>query len=357
MHQWQQLQWQWVQQQKHWTHRHCRSLVRFLPPHFTNQEWRKHSWAGNVIQFKTKSCQHCCRAARFNSPRGWGFFLGRFCMFFGFFLHLGIGELAALTWPRVWMWAWPCQGIVWQRIDGWMLWCVCGLSVTLLPLLFFLPVEELCLELSRAIEAGDAHAASQHASALAWQKAALTVQLSEKNYADGEIKWEMKTCWRLLWWTRAHGDVSVAVYALWWRTSPRLPASQLKSFLTWLWLLSNSRSGKLSVRQWMTGGLQVFLHWLPLSSRRFFSSTVSILASNAGWSVSVCALSQGRWPPMVCRRMAIRRTCTWSLPDKPASPASCSSRTWKAPSWPRPSHQAMALPPKNGGVTALCPQG
>lgn len=65
---------------------------------------------------------------------------------------------------------------------------LCGLSVTRLPLLFFLPVEELCLELSRAIEAGDAQAASQRASALARQKAALTVQLSEKNYADGEIK-------------------------------------------------------------------------------------------------------------------------------------------------------------------------
>lgn len=126
-HQWQQLQWQWVQQQKHWPHPHCRSPVRFLPPHFTNQEWRKHSWAGNVIQFKTKSCQHCCRAARFNSPRGWGFFLGRFCMFFGFFLHLGIGELAALTWPRVWMWAWPCQGIVWQRRDGCCVYMVCAL--------------------------------------------------------------------------------------------------------------------------------------------------------------------------------------------------------------------------------------
>lgn len=252
---------------------------------------------------------------------------------------------------------WPCPGITWQRTDGWMLWCACGLSVTLLPLLFFLPVEELCLELSRAIEAGDALAASHHASALARQKAVLTVQLSEKNYADGEIKWEMRTCWRLLWWTSAHGDVSVAVYVLWWRTSPRLPASQLKSFLTWLWPLSNSRSGKLSVRQWMTGVLHVFLHWLPLSSRRFFSSTVSILASSAGWSVSVCALSWGRWPPMVCRRMAIQRTCTWSLPDKPASPASCSSRTWKVPSWPHPSHQAMAPPPKNGGVTALCPQG
>ncbi|CAI5641056.1 ranBP-type and C3HC4-type zinc finger-containing protein 1 isoform X1 [Oreochromis niloticus] len=47
--------------------------------------------------------------------------------------------------------------------------------------------EELCLELTRAIEAGDTQAASQHASALARQKAALTIQLSEKNYADGEI--------------------------------------------------------------------------------------------------------------------------------------------------------------------------
>lgn len=48
--------------------------------------------------------------------------------------------------------------------------------------------EELCLELTRAIEAGDTQAASQHASALARQKAALTIQLSEKNYADGEIR-------------------------------------------------------------------------------------------------------------------------------------------------------------------------
>uniref|UniRef100_UPI003AB0E7CD ranBP-type and C3HC4-type zinc finger-containing protein 1 n=1 Tax=Centroberyx gerrardi TaxID=166262 RepID=UPI003AB0E7CD len=47
--------------------------------------------------------------------------------------------------------------------------------------------EELCLELARAIEAGDTQAASQHASSLARQKAALTIQLSEKSYADGEI--------------------------------------------------------------------------------------------------------------------------------------------------------------------------
>lgn len=47
--------------------------------------------------------------------------------------------------------------------------------------------EELCLELARAIEAGDAAAASLHASALARQKAALTVQLSERNYAEGAV--------------------------------------------------------------------------------------------------------------------------------------------------------------------------
>uniref|UniRef100_A0A4W5QYZ7 SHANK-associated RH domain interacting protein n=1 Tax=Hucho hucho TaxID=62062 RepID=A0A4W5QYZ7_9TELE len=48
--------------------------------------------------------------------------------------------------------------------------------------------EELCLELAWAIEAGDSQAAAQHASALARQKAALTIQLSEKSYAEGEIR-------------------------------------------------------------------------------------------------------------------------------------------------------------------------
>ncbi|XP_010764550.1 ranBP-type and C3HC4-type zinc finger-containing protein 1-like isoform X3 [Notothenia coriiceps] len=47
--------------------------------------------------------------------------------------------------------------------------------------------EELCLELARAIEAGDTQAASQHASTLARQKAVLRIQMSEKNYAEGEI--------------------------------------------------------------------------------------------------------------------------------------------------------------------------
>uniref|UniRef100_A0A3B5B5V4 RanBP-type and C3HC4-type zinc finger-containing protein 1-like n=1 Tax=Stegastes partitus TaxID=144197 RepID=A0A3B5B5V4_9TELE len=45
--------------------------------------------------------------------------------------------------------------------------------------------EELCLELARAIEAGDTQAASQHASALARQKAVLTIQLLEGFIDDG----------------------------------------------------------------------------------------------------------------------------------------------------------------------------
>uniref|UniRef100_A0A3Q2YBG2 SHANK-associated RH domain interacting protein n=1 Tax=Hippocampus comes TaxID=109280 RepID=A0A3Q2YBG2_HIPCM len=49
------------------------------------------------------------------------------------------------------------------------------------------PVEELCVELVKAVEAGDSQAAAQHASALARQKAALSIQLAEKNYASGEI--------------------------------------------------------------------------------------------------------------------------------------------------------------------------
>lgn len=57
-------------------------------------------------------------------------------------------------------------------------------DLRLLPLC----AEELCLDLSRAIEAGDVQAASQHAAALARQSVSLTIQLSEKNYPDGEIK-------------------------------------------------------------------------------------------------------------------------------------------------------------------------
>lgn len=72
----------------------------------------------------------------------------------------------------------------------------CSKNVTfdchLCGVFFWFFLEELCLELARAIEAGDTQAASQHASALARQKAVLTIQLSEKNYGDGEIGWEMK---------------------------------------------------------------------------------------------------------------------------------------------------------------------
>ncbi|KAM8838756.1 ranBP-type and C3HC4-type zinc finger-containing protein 1 [Synchiropus picturatus] len=51
-----------------------------------------------------------------------------------------------------------------------------------------LPVtEDLCLELSRAIQAGDAGAASQHAAALAQQRAALAIQPAERSYAQGQI--------------------------------------------------------------------------------------------------------------------------------------------------------------------------
>lgn len=62
-------------------------------------------------------------------------------------------------------------------------------KVSFLSRFLHLFLEELCLELSRAIEAGDAQAASQHASALARQKTALTIQPSQKNYAEGEVKW------------------------------------------------------------------------------------------------------------------------------------------------------------------------
>ncbi|KAJ0058798.1 hypothetical protein NL108_000494, partial [Boleophthalmus pectinirostris] len=61
------------------------------------------------------------------------------------------------------------------------------MDVTDKPLPLLSTAEELCLELAKAIEAGDSQAASQHASALARQKAALTIQLAQNNYTEGEI--------------------------------------------------------------------------------------------------------------------------------------------------------------------------
>ncbi|XP_028834483.1 ranBP-type and C3HC4-type zinc finger-containing protein 1 isoform X2 [Denticeps clupeoides] len=47
--------------------------------------------------------------------------------------------------------------------------------------------EDLCAELARAIEAGDAQSAVWHATALAQQQVALTIQPSERSYEDWEI--------------------------------------------------------------------------------------------------------------------------------------------------------------------------
>lgn len=49
-------------------------------------------------------------------------------------------------------------------------------------------VEELCAELARAIKAGDAQAAMQHATSLAHQQMALTIQSAQKDSEDDEIR-------------------------------------------------------------------------------------------------------------------------------------------------------------------------
>lgn len=63
--------------------------------------------------------------------------------------------------------------------------------ILLIPPPYFLSrsAENLCLELSQAIEAGDTQGAVQCASTLAHQQVALKIQLSEKSYHDAEIKW------------------------------------------------------------------------------------------------------------------------------------------------------------------------
>nr|XP_057924459.1 ranBP-type and C3HC4-type zinc finger-containing protein 1-like isoform X2 [Doryrhamphus excisus] len=76
-----------------------------------------------------------------------------------------------------------------QRVANMAAFDAGGRQIQTSPEMSSLPLaEELCMELAKAVEAGDAQAASQHASALARQKAALTIQLAENNYtATGEI--------------------------------------------------------------------------------------------------------------------------------------------------------------------------
>lgn len=61
-------------------------------------------------------------------------------------------------------------------------------SKSLLSTVFPNAVEELCAELARAIEAGDTQAAVQHATSLAHQQMALTIQPAPKDSEDGEIR-------------------------------------------------------------------------------------------------------------------------------------------------------------------------
>lgn len=49
-------------------------------------------------------------------------------------------------------------------------------------------VEETCIELTRAIQAGDMQSASVFAASLARQQAALKIQPSARDYEDTEIK-------------------------------------------------------------------------------------------------------------------------------------------------------------------------
>lgn len=174
---------------------------------------------------------------------------------------------------------------------------------------------------------------------------------------------DQQICSRSLWLMLLLGccgsyfHVCVAVYPWSWRMFRHPVVSQWKSFLIWLWLHSSNRSEIYQSSSNYDMSITDFHSLTPTLLFRCFSSTASIPACSAGWSVSACAPSRGRWPPTGCRRTAIQRTCTWSLPDKPGSPASCSSRTWRAPSSPHLSRQATAPHPKTGGDTAPCPRG
>lgn len=66
--------------------------------------------------------------------------------------------------------------------------CLCiSLRVCVCTVCVYPSVEETCMELTRAIEAGDMQAASVFAATLARQHAALKIQPSTRDYEDTEI--------------------------------------------------------------------------------------------------------------------------------------------------------------------------
>lgn len=60
-------------------------------------------------------------------------------------------------------------------------------------------VEELCIELSRAIEIGDTHAAVHYATDLARQQIALTIQPMLRDTEDREIRYVCDCSCVLVW--------------------------------------------------------------------------------------------------------------------------------------------------------------
>lgn len=64
--------------------------------------------------------------------------------------------------------------------------CVCVCACVCLCV--YPSIEETCIELSHAIEAGDMQSASVLASTLAQQHAALQIQPSARDYEDNEIR-------------------------------------------------------------------------------------------------------------------------------------------------------------------------
>ena len=65
--------------------------------------------------------------------------------------------------------------------------CVCACVCVLCTVCVYPSVEETCIELTRAIEAGDMQSASVFAATLARQHATLKIQLSTRDYEDTEI--------------------------------------------------------------------------------------------------------------------------------------------------------------------------
>lgn len=235
-------------------------------------------------------------------------------------------------------------------------------------------IEETCIELSHAIEAGDMQSASAFAATLAQQHATLKIQPSPRDYEDNEIRcgsWFYGTLHKGVWsHVNKHCDPLPCIWQ---------PGSCSWGFFVILLCHREGFSTHDHCSSETTGKagnctLSLFVLFdkgalnhpkVLLPHVRCFWSMAFTLGCSAGWSASACVLTSAPSPHMEFIWMATLPSSTCFQPAMLAWLGRFSSKTRRVPflsvlhlclHLPPPSLLPLQMAPHHwtGGLTAPC---